>query len=90
LNTASYVFNAWVPNLIFPASKAPAYRGVGGYKVTAAFFAALVIGAGLIRILEIREDSRVKERQPEQALDLAVADENRKTSEEADLEEKRY
>ncbi|KAE9403972.1 MFS general substrate transporter [Gymnopus androsaceus JB14] len=26
LNTASYVFNAWVPNLIFPASQAPHYK----------------------------------------------------------------
>ncbi len=25
LNTAAYVFNSWVPNLVFPASQAPTY-----------------------------------------------------------------
>ncbi|KAL0579293.1 hypothetical protein V5O48_002691 [Marasmius crinis-equi] len=42
LNTMSYVFNAWVPNLIFPASKAPNYPS--GYKVTSAFFGVFFLG----------------------------------------------
>ncbi|KAK7032285.1 hypothetical protein VNI00_013244 [Paramarasmius palmivorus] len=42
LNTASYVFNAWIPNLIFPASKAPNYPS--GYKVTTVFFAVFFLG----------------------------------------------
>ncbi|KAI3607672.1 major facilitator superfamily transporter [Moniliophthora roreri] len=42
LNTASYVFNAWVPNLIFPASRAPNYSS--GYKVTSVFFAVFFLG----------------------------------------------
>ncbi|KAF9064790.1 MFS general substrate transporter [Rhodocollybia butyracea] len=41
LNTFSYIFNAWVPNVIFPASQAPHYKT--GYKVTTAFFAVYLL-----------------------------------------------
>ena len=47
LNTAAYVFNAWAPNLIFPASDAPQYVN-GGYKVTAVFFGVFFVGVGVI------------------------------------------
>ncbi|EIM80384.1 MFS general substrate transporter [Stereum hirsutum FP-91666 SS1] len=55
LNTASYVFNAWVPNLLFPSSKAPHYPL--GYKVTTAFWAANIVGTALI-VLFVRRDKR--------------------------------
>ncbi|WVR09657.1 hypothetical protein IAU60_006732 [Kwoniella sp. DSM 27419] len=49
LNTAAYVINAWAPNLIFPASKAPHYPA--GYKVTAAFFAIWLISIPIILVM---------------------------------------
>ncbi|KAF5362946.1 hypothetical protein D9758_007078 [Tetrapyrgos nigripes] len=42
INTMSYVINAWAPNVIFPASKAPNYPA--GYKVTSVFFAVYLLG----------------------------------------------
>ncbi len=52
----SYVFNAWVPNLVFPASKAPHYPV--GYKVTTAFFAIFSLGSLVAAYLERRYVAR--------------------------------
>ena len=49
LNTAAYVFNAWAPNLIFPASQAPHYKA--GYKVTSVFFGIWIVGVLVIMLL---------------------------------------
>ncbi|KIY50074.1 MFS general substrate transporter [Fistulina hepatica ATCC 64428] len=59
LNTASYVFNAWVPNVVFPAAKAPHYPA--GYKVTAVFFAIMFLGTLVNAILAKRLASAAAE-----------------------------
>lgn len=65
MNTASYVFNAWVPNLIFPASKAPVYKGRGSYRVTSVFIAVLMLGISLAAYLEKRDVTRKSLENPE-------------------------
>ncbi|OJJ43593.1 hypothetical protein ASPZODRAFT_73970 [Penicilliopsis zonata CBS 506.65] len=64
LNTMGYVFYAWVPVLIYPASQAPEYKV--GYKVNAALWGVYLLGIPVILWfarrfpLEQREDPEVE------------------------------
>jgi ACS family pantothenate transporter-like MFS transporter len=50
LNTIAYTFNAWAPNLIWPASQAPVYKA--GYKVAVGLFTVWLIGVSVIIYLQ--------------------------------------
>ncbi|RYF23369.1 MAG: hypothetical protein EOO77_02210 [Oxalobacteraceae bacterium] len=45
-----YTFNAWAPNLIWPASQAPVYRA--GYKVAVGLFVVWLVGVSVIIYLQ--------------------------------------
>jgi hypothetical protein len=55
------VFNSWVPNIVFPASKAPTYPV--GYKLTSAFFGVMIMGTCAIAYLEKKEIGKRRERE---------------------------
>ena len=50
LNTIAYTFNAWAPNLIWPASQAPVYKA--GYKVAVGLFTVWIVGVSVIIYLQ--------------------------------------